>query len=161
MKNEVKFVILAWYFCFLPLCFFLHWCEKMGVYMWGAVCVCFCWSNFSVIYQTMLLCFLAHLVPDHADRQSLVFMTAGWSPVQPSWGTQWKDLDPTDSISWGILFAGRFQAEASPKDEGDFYLPKLGDNRRKNKDENLSSQLNLFRLIPASVIQTAANPRFP
>lgn len=77
------------------------------------------------------------------------------------WGTQSKDLDPPASISWGILFIGCFQAVVSPKDKGDFYLPKWGDNRRNNKDKNLSSQLNLLRVIPGSGIQTAANPRFP
>lgn len=107
----------------------------------------------------MLLCFLSHLVPDHADLQCCFHESRLITSTWP--GLNGGTLTPA-SISQGILFVGRFQAEASPKDEGDFCLPKRGDNRRKNKDENLlSSQLNLFRLIPARVIQTAAKPRFP
>lgn len=47
-------------------------CEKMGVYIWlggSFLPCCCCFSNFSVIYQAVLLCFLPHLVPDHADLQ--------------------------------------------------------------------------------------------
>lgn len=117
-------------------------------------------SDFSVIYETMLLCFLTHLTPDQADLEShfhdswLITSTAelGASMKGP-WPPSQHLL--RNSLCWVFL------AEASPKVEGDSYLPKWEDNRRKNKDENLSSQLNLFRLIPAFGIQAAANPRFP
>lgn len=124
----------------------------------------FFWSNFSVICETMLfacyICFLTHLIPDQADLQSyfydrwLITSTAELGPLMKGpWPLNQHLL--RNSLCWVL------SAEASPKVEGDFYLPKWEDNRRQNKDENLSSQLNLFRLISARGIQAAANPRFP
>lgn len=80
----------------------------------------FCWSNFSVIYHIMLLCFLTHLVPDHADLQSLIFVTAGWSPGQPSWGTQWKGLDPQPASLGEFSLLGAFRLRPPPKTKAIF-----------------------------------------
>lgn len=155
MKYEVKFVIL------------LHSATSFLVKKWEFT---YGWVDLScrvvvvfLIFQSFIRLCCCVFCPTWSQTtliSSAVFMRAGWSPAhgRDSMEGPW----PPASISQGILFVGRFQAEASPKDEGDFCLPKRGDNRRKNKDENLlSSQLNLFRLIPAHVIQTAAKPRFP
>lgn len=162
MKNEVKFVILACFFFFLSLLFSLP-AWKNGMLSMREVdfsCFFFFWSDFSVIYETMLLCFLTHLTSDQADLQSH-FHDSWLITSTAELGASMKGPWPPSQHLLRNSLCCVFLAEASPKVEGDSYLPKWEDNRRKNKDENLSSQLNLFRLIPAFGIQAAANPRFP
>lgn len=159
--------MLAWYFHFPPLCFLLCWCGKVGASLWGRNLIFLgfffrCGFNFILIFQSFIK------ICRHVLRPTWSQTTLIWRALFP-WqlADHQHNLMGTGRLNGRTLtccqplFVGRFQAEASPKDEGDFYLPKWRDNRRKNKENLLSSQLNLFRLIPACSIQTAANPRFP